>query len=286
MNIEDVRVPATDAFDLAATLYQPDRVGECRRFVLINSATAVKRRYYHEFANFLCSRGFAVLTFDYRGIGGSHPGDLRRFQASICDWAEKDISGVVDWIVKTHQPEKLLVIGHSVGGQLVGLVPNNDKITAMLTIAAQSGYWGLWPFPRLYLMALLWYGFMPLATSLFNYFPAKRLGLGEDLPGGVAKQWARWCRHPDYIVDQDGRPMRKYFKAFKGPIMSYSFDDDRFAPKAAVDFMAHCYANAPLTRRHLRPRDVGVQSVGHFGFFRTTLKEPLWRETSLWLSAQ
>ena len=39
-------------------------------------------------------------------------------------------------------------------------------------------------------MAVLWHGVMPLVTRVVGYFPAQILGLGEDIPAGVAMQWA------------------------------------------------------------------------------------------------
>lgn len=287
MSIEDIQIPAMDGFQLAATLYLPDRRSKIERFVLISSAMGVKRRYYDAYARFLCEQGLAVLTFDFRGIGDSRPSNLRHFEASMIDWAEKDIAGTLEWIVAEHEPERLLVVGHSVGGQLIGVTPNNDKISGLLAVAVQSGYWGLWPVPRRYLLAALWYLVMPTVTIALGYFPARRVGLGaEDLPRGVALQWARWGRHPEYIVDDEGKPVRRYFEAFKAPILCYSIEDDLYAPQAAVEYLLDCYVNAPREARHLRPRDLGVRAIGHFGFFREKFKPLVWHETADWLRQQ
>lgn len=286
MKVQDLRIPATDGFELAATLYRQGEGGRAERFVLITSATGVKRRYYHKYACFLCEQGFAVLTFDYRGIGDSRPKSLFRFKASMREWAEKDIAGVIEWVVREYGIEKMLLIGHSAGGQLVGLAPNNNRVAAMLAIAAQSGYWRFWAFPQKYLMACLWYLLVPVVTTALTYFPSKRLGLAEDLPGGVAIEWARWCRHPHYIVDRKGQPVRRYFEAFEAPILYYSFEDDGYAPKEAVEYLANCYVNAPKQGQHLRPGDLGVGSIGHFGFFQEKFKPLLWQETADWLKRQ
>jgi predicted alpha/beta hydrolase len=41
---------------------------------------------------------------------------------------------------------------------------------------------------------------IPAASALFGFLPMRALTGGEDLPGGVALEWARWCRHPRYAV--------------------------------------------------------------------------------------
>ncbi|MDA2928912.1 hypothetical protein MYX84_03015 [Acidobacteria bacterium AH-259-O06] len=76
MNVEKLKVPATDGYLLAATLYRSGQEEKIGRFVLINSAMGVKRRYYNSYARFLSENGFTVLTFDYRGIGDSRPRSL------------------------------------------------------------------------------------------------------------------------------------------------------------------------------------------------------------------
>src|ERR1700709_998747 len=92
--IDDITFPATDGYLLGATLFLPR--GAKRHAVLINSAAAVPRRIYRGFAGYLARRGCAVLTYDYRGTGGSRqkamvgynqPTSLGGFKASMSDWA-------------------------------------------------------------------------------------------------------------------------------------------------------------------------------------------------------
>jgi predicted alpha/beta hydrolase len=286
IEVSEFKLPATDGFELAASLYQPADIEPNGPVVLITSATGVKRRYYDKYARFLAENGFTTVTFEYRGIGESRPRTLRGFEASLQDWAVKDIAGAIDWIVAQRHPRRLLVVGHSLGGQLIGLTPNNDRVNAMLTVAAQSGYWGLWSGPRKYFMWFLWHALMPGLTRVYSYFPSKKLGLSEDLPGGVARQWAFWGRHPHYIVDDQGNPIRKNFLSFRGPIRAYSFTDDIDAPRAAVESLVQCYENAAKELNHRSPGDLGVDAIGHFGFFREQFRSSLWTESAEWLKKQ
>jgi predicted alpha/beta hydrolase len=286
MKIENISVPARDGMPLAATVFRPDNFARRNPVVLINSAVGVKRAFYKKFAAYLCGQGFSVLSFDYRGIGDSRPKSLFRFKATMSDWGEKDVAGMIDWIATEHAPGKLMVIGHSLGAQLVGLAPNNERIAAMISVAGQSGYWRLWSFPGNWGMAALWYVLVPSITAALTYFPARRLGLGEDLPGGVILEWARWCRNPNYIVDGAGKPKREHFERFKAPISYYSFADDIYAPSAAVEHLMSFYTSAAKSGRHILPSELGFPSIGHFGFFREKMKPLLWAETAEWLMRQ
>jgi predicted alpha/beta hydrolase len=286
IEVSEFKLPATDRFELAATLYRATALPAGAPAVLINSATGVKRGYYDKFARFLAENGFVTLAFDYRGIGGSRPPKLRGFDARMVDWGEKDSAAAIDWLHTTHRPRRLLLVGHSAGGQLFGLTPNNRRVDAMLAVGAQSGYWAKWSGSRKLFMWFLWYALMPGMTRLFSYFPSRKLGLSEDLPAGVARQWAHWGRNPNYIVDDNGEPLREHFAGYTGPIRSYSFSDDADAPRAAVEDLIGCYTAAAIEWNHRTPEELGVQKIGHFGFFREQLRETLWVEAAAWLKQQ
>lgn len=275
---------STDGYPLAATIH--GRTEHPRAAVVVNSATGVKRKFYAKYASFLADSGLPTLTYDYRGIGGSRPPTLRGFNATMRDWAEKDANSAIEWVVQELKPSRVLLVGHSAGGQLLGLTPNNGRVHAMLAVGAQSGYWRYWKAAEQPLMAALWYVAMPGLSRLFSYFPAKALRLHEDLPKGVALEWARWCRNPNYIVDEAGRPIREGFESFTGAIRSYSFEDDFFAPRAAVEALIHWYTRAPKEWIHVVPSSLGVKSIGHFGMFREEFRDTLWAETGKWLDEQ
>jgi predicted alpha/beta hydrolase len=276
------RIPARDGFGLAASVYEGAGGARPEAVVLVSSATAVRRRYYDRFARFLAGEGFAVVTYDYRGIGDSRPAELRGFPAAMHEWGEKDLSGVIDWVDATWPDAPLLVVGHSAGGQVVGLAESNTRVGALLGVAAQSGHWRLWPAPRRYRMALLWYGVVPALTRLVGYLP-RWAGIAEDLPAGVALEWAKWCRTPGYLAGGDGEVRRAGFARLTCPVRAYSFADDPYAPRAAVDALLDLYASAPREHRHLAPADLDVPAIGHFGFFRESFRDTLWREAADWL---
>src|SRR6195952_2505359 len=134
--IDDITLAATDRYPLGATLFLPR--GVKRHAILINSATAVPRKMYNGFASYLAGRGCAVLTYDYRGTGDSRPKSLSGFQATMSDWAALDRSAAVDWR-RARYAMPLGFVGHSFGGQALGLIPNNVEVSRALLIAAQAG---------------------------------------------------------------------------------------------------------------------------------------------------
>jgi predicted alpha/beta hydrolase len=133
-------------------------------------------------------------------------------------------------------------------------------------------------------MALRWHLAVPLASRLFGYVPGW-LGTKEDLPGGVAREWAAWCRRPGFLFEGHAE-RRRGFERFAKPFLAYSFADDDYAPRAAVESLLDAYREARVDHRHVTPREVGAPAIGHFGFFRERFRETLWRESAAWLTAQ
>jgi predicted alpha/beta hydrolase len=267
-------IPALDGLPLGASLFPA--AGEPVATVLVVPATGVARRLYDAFARHLAARGLSVVTWDWRGTGDSRPANLRGFEATMAGWARLDLAGVIAWAAAREPRLPLLAVGHSFGGQSLGLAPGAHELAGAVTVASQNGFWGHWPRPRRYALAVLWHLVMPLLAHTLGYFPSRKLGLGEDLPRGVALEWARWCRSPEFLGDWAGH------RALAIPLLAIGIDDDTFAPPAAVDALHRNYVAARLERRQLAPAALGLDAIGHFGFFKPGLPA-VWDDAAAWL---
>jgi predicted alpha/beta hydrolase len=276
----DVRVEASDGYALVGTLYES--TGPCRARVLINSATGVRRRYYRKFSEYLAGAGFEVFTYDYRGIGDSAPASIRESKARMRDWGLLDFPAVVRWSQFDAPDRRLFAVGHSVGGQVLGLAENNHAVAGFVGISAQKPWWGYWPAHEQWRLRLLWNYIMPGLSRALGYFPSPWFGLGENLPLGVALEWAAWCRAREHVTEVIGEHVRPGFENWSGAMLAFSFEDDSFAPEASVAALVEMYRSADRQHRHVRPADVG-QPIGHFGFFRDVFRDTLWPQVRYWL---
>lgn len=276
---ESLRIRARDGMSLAADLFLPR--GVPRGAVLVAPAMGVPRTYYAAFAAHLAGAGLAALTLDYRGIGDSRNGTLRGFEAALHDWAEQDLAGALDTLAARVPGAPILWVGHSMGGQLFGLL-DDPRVEGALFVGAQSGHWRLWPgASRLALLA--WWHAVPVLVSVFGRLPGAALGGGEDVPAGVAREWAAWGRDRDYVLSY-ARPRGGLgFGRFAGPLLSYAISDDGYAPVPTVAALVRCYSAARAELRVVEPGQVGERTIGHFGFFRPRFGPTLWAEASGWL---
>lgn len=210
-------IETRDGQAIVATVYAPS--AEPERVVIVAAATGVKQAFYEPYARYLAKNKCAVISFDYRGIGRSLKTPLKQVKATIRDWGREDYPAVIDFARAQFPGKKLQIVGHSVGGQLVGMLEHTDRIDAVITVAAQHGYWRLFPWRQALTYGFFWYVVMPLLARLYGYFPSGRFKLGENLPKGVALEWARFARSRHYMIDRDGTPLRAGFRAFTGPVL-------------------------------------------------------------------
>ncbi len=126
---------------------------------------------------------------------------------------------------------------------------------------------------------VLWDLAGPVVTRSAGYLAWSRLGLGEDLPLDVYRQWKRWCCYPHhYFEDPDiSAEMVALFERVEIPIVVINSTDDRWIPPVSRDVFMSLYRNAQLTTRDIRSSDTGVTSLGHMGYFRQDAT-PLWDE--------
>lgn len=279
---ERLSIPCVDGVRLGVDLWRPE--GVAWGTVIINPATGVLARYYHRFARFLTDAGYFVLTYDYRGIGQSRPARLAGSGYRWRDWGTKDFDAVIRYAIEAGLPRPLLVVGHSIGGALIGHAPMAAEVDRILTVGAQYAYWRDYAASARLQMLWRWHMVMPALTTAFGYFPGRRLGWLEDLPAGVAYEWAfRAARLEAGLPAEEGAQLRAGFAAVRAPILAVSFHDDSYGTRAALTRTLAYYTGAERQLVMLHPADVGETTVGHFQPFHAKLAERLWPGFLQWL---
>jgi len=274
----DIAVPGDGI--IGATLWQ---ASQARALVLIHPATAVTQGFYAAFADYLHSRGFSVITYDYRGTGRSRGGSLRDCDVSMADWMELDVGAVTAWAAARFPGLSLLAVGHSVGGHAIALASGTVLLRAGVLVACHAGVTATIQAPRERLrvwcvMRLL----APLLCALFGYMPGRRLGLGEDLPAAVMLQWSRWSRLPHYFYDDPAMHAKARAATVAIPLLALGLDDDPWANPHAMDLLLAPLINAAIERRQCHP---DAHPIGHMGFFRKR-SAALWPAVADWLCMQ
>ena len=235
-----------------------------------------------------------MLAYDYRGIGGSRqrapdgasqPKSLAGFEATMADWAALDMSAAVAWMRQRYRDLPLAFVGHSFGGQALGLLANNAEVSRALLVAAQAGYWKLMAAPERYrVFAFLNFVGVPLTHAL-GYAPGWA-GLGEDLPKGVFLQWVSWVNSPRYLFDDASLAGLANFAKYTGAMRALCLSGDPWATRPAVELLCAGYSSAKPEIITVTPAEIGAAGLGHFGFFRPDHRDTLWRAAAEWLEGE
>ena len=277
-----MQIRALDGHPLAAEIHDARVAAAPRRVALVHCGAGIPAAYYRRFASFLAQSGIPTLTYDYRGIGASRPPSLRGFRATVEDWGEYDCGGAIAWLRERYPRSQIMAVAHSAGGLLHGGAPNAGEQSMLALVCAHTGYYGDYRAPYRLPMAALWHGLMPALARVFGYFPGRRLGLGEDIPGAVALQWAG-RRSPELRPAGQGaaaertRRLLDRCAALERPAALVCVNDDAFATVAAAERLLAYYPRLSIHQRlTLSPADAGVRGIGHFGFFRREAGAALW----------
>ncbi len=276
---QKIAIVAEDGRQLSARWWPGTQAAE--RSVVFISGLAAPQEYLHFFASFLAQRGWGVLTFDYRSVGASRDA-AADLSVTLDDWVNLDLPAAVSEVKRRANPKFLAAVAHSIGGQLIGQSPIRHDLDGALLIAAQRGV------PKFYkgigrLRLEYAYAVFPILIRMFGRLPISSVTFPDACSGRAVRQWVTWGRSGVFI-DSDEVNVEGRFAEYHGPLTAVAIaDDEYYAPAEAVEALTRMYRNAELRREIVRPRDYGVERIGHFGFFHRQAPRELWGQGESWL---
>jgi predicted alpha/beta hydrolase len=255
------RLPLSAGNFLALHSYPDDGSGP---MALILPAMGVPARYYRHFAAELHAAGFAVLALDLRGNGASTPGPSRRTRYGYADLVD-DVAVVCAALAERRAGRPLLLVGHSLGGQIGLLHAANDPagITGVVLVAAAIPYWRAYPDRRRYGLLAMTQS-IGAASAVLRVWPG--WGFGGRQAGRVMTDWARTARTGDYgnLPGAD-----EAVATLSVPVLAISFDGDTLVPAPVVDNYVALLRAASVERVHLGAEDLGGPT-DHFTWTRVS----------------
>ncbi|WP_018982526.1 alpha/beta hydrolase family protein [Salinimonas chungwhensis] len=263
---EPVTLQCEDGYRLSGTLFRPTK--PLCGAIIIAPATGIKRQFYTNFATFLADYGFAVLTFDNRGIGESVNTTLRKSDADLIAWGKQDMPAALNTIEKYFPGQSYFLVGHSAGGQLIGLMNNAHKLKAFINFGSSSG--SLRNMRLRYRLKAHFFMnfFIPLSNLIFGHTKAHWIGMGEPLPRGVARQWRQWCNGSGYVQTSFGKEVTEhYYSSLTIPSKWIIASDDDIANEANLKEMIAVYEGSNARYCVLYPAAFGLDDIGHMRFF-------------------
>jgi predicted alpha/beta hydrolase len=268
-----VTIDAAGAPALQGRLFMPG--GAPKAAVVLHGATGVPRDFYAPFARWLAEdRGLACLIYAYRGTEDTSPEAMRRSKVAMIDWGLHDQSAALSWL-REHVPEApLRVIGHSLGGFMTMMHADAGAVTRLTAVCSGPAYWRRAPAATRPRTFAFWHLLGPMGIALRGYLPGKALGLGQNMPAGVFRDWKRWCTNRDlHMPDWGGALPRPTQPPFAGRLTLVGVSDDEMIPPPVARDLARFYPDASGHEyREITPGAAGLRRVGHIGPFAPRAK--------------
>ncbi|GAA4360568.1 alpha/beta hydrolase family protein [Kangiella marina] len=285
VKVKEVQFTADDGFELHGAVFSSidsphQRAGKTEQLLIIGSAFGVPYQYYKHVASFLAEQGIIVLVFDYRGISHSVNGNMATDSILMQHWGELDLEAAIQFAGNQYQPERLSYMGHSAGGQIIGLAPSSHRFDRIIIAASGVGSWRLWPGLQKYALAAVWYLVFPLVMALQfgDYFKSRFLG-PIPVPKNAVKQWLRWARSKEYLFSPEHHLDISNYQNIEAKLLGMTITDDWYAPKEARDGLLKHYPNARKTIVEISPESIGLKRIGHFGLFKKKqeIRQGIWQ---------
>lgn len=286
MNIktEHVTITCRDHVDISGQIYIPSQTP--KGAIMIAPATGIKQGFYAKFATYLAEQGYGVITYDNRGIGRSLQGRVSKSKASLQCWGEQDATAVLDNLINAFPNTKYHLIGHSAGGQLVGLMPNSKSLSSVFNYACSSGRLKNMTMPYKLKAHYFMNFYIPVSNLIFGHTKSQWVGMGEPLPKKVARQWQLWCNGQGYVKTAFGKTVFEHlYDDLDIPSLWVNASDDEIAINENVADMISVFSKMKhnAQTKTLTPTEHEVKDIGHMKFF-SSKRQSLWPLATDWLS--
>lgn len=248
--------------------------------LIIAPAIGVSRHFYREIASHFFSLSYSVVLFDYYAMI-DHKDIDKRCKLKISDWGRKDLNGVIGYAQKEFPESDLYFLGHSIAGQIFPFAEKSCEIKAAYLIASQNVSNKNWSGIFKLKVMMFWHVLIPFFTTLMGYLPSSVYGGKYDLHKSIAKNWAELGKSTLGMLGTEEDGYTRY-KNMNLPVKFLSFSDDQMlAPKKSVEHLYESYGSPFKLHEHINPKEIGVDSIGHFKFFKPKYMH-LWSKIDAW----
>jgi predicted alpha/beta hydrolase len=241
--------------------------------LLLLPAMGVEARFYDPFVRELeRACGATVLTLDLPGQGRS---PLRASAGHDYGYREV-VEGFIPQAVRSaaadHPGRPLILVGHSLGGQLGVLASAQlaGLLHGLVLIAAGTAHWRAWPRKSRWRAAFTVHA-IRIAAALLPWYPGERLGFGGNQSRRFMRDWAFNAVGGRYRLEGSTRSpgdLERALEAVRLPVLALSLHGDALAPAEALAELLAKVPNAQISHETLDGVATDTPWRRHFSWAR------------------
>ncbi len=263
MPIEKIDIKHEDSATNIIHLYRKDNTNNKEIFLLL-PALGVRASFYTILAEQFAKNVNDIALIDWRGNGDSSV----RAKRGVNFYYEnllQDIKDVIDTLIKKGF-EKVHIIGHSLGGQLGGVLMGRfpqiiHQVTGIASCNVDYRHFGNQKYKVLFAAYII-----NIISTIWGYYPGQIFGFGGREAKGLMQNWSKTAKTGNYNMPQAYHDDELLMSQCTNPIVFITLEGDDMAPSAPAKAFLNKFPNS----KHLEfsKQNYGIPNLNHFSWVK------------------
>jgi len=246
-------------------------IEQSQTIVLIIPAMGAPARLYTQLYNGMIQAGTSAAIMNLRGGGRLEKKLLTKNNNFGYTELLEDIDTVFEFFAGRYPSKDIVILGHSLGGQL-GCLYNchkNPRLKATIVVAGGNVGYHSWTGTERIKTCFVTQ-FFGLLSMILGWFPGKKIGFGGNQPKNIMIDWSRNARTGRYVLTNQKMDYEKQSQKVLSLFLGIVIDTDFFAPYASTISLLDKFPQSNTKVVTLKTEAFKTISPDHFRW----LKEP------------
>ena len=265
---EVIPINLSDSEENAITVFRSHHTTQLPVLVVL-PALGVKGSYYRNVAQHFAAQHYHVVTIDHRGHGKSSVRPSHNTDFGYREQIEIEYTEIFKTIKHLFPDSKIVLVGHSLGGQMGSMFISRypHLADAIILNASCSTYyrgWGSIAGKGLYIFAT----FSARLAKVLGYYPGDKIGFGNVEAAGIMRDWKNTAITGRFTAHGSTFNYEEAMANSQHPVLGITYEGDHSAPPQALQYLTSKFKAAPVELVHLQAPKQAAKKYNHYSWAR------------------